>query len=156
MPNQVFISDADVFQRIGGKAALTQLLDPNRTGTWDQATLDSAKQDACNFVLEAAGVAADLGGYQASEFASKFPNLVTYAALKALALVWTYGTGGQAMPDRIAAFDAQAMAGLELLATRRRKHGASDYSPQPSQQINGTISMGEGRMTLAGWKSGFC
>ena len=60
------------------------------------------------------------------------------------------------MPDRIAAFDQQAMAGLELLATRRRKHGASDFSPQPSQQINGTISMGDGRMTLAGWKSGFC
>ena len=156
MPNQVFITDADVYSRIGGKAALTQLIDPNRTGTWDQTTLDTAKRDACNIVLEAAGVAADLGGYQAAEFAAKFPNLVTYASLKALALVWTYGTGGQAMPERIASFDAQAMAGIELLATRRRKHGASDYSPQPSQQISGTIQMGDDRITLSGWKSGFC
>lgn len=156
MANPLFITDADVYSRIGGKAALTQLIDPNRTGTWDQVTLDTAKRDACNIVLEAAGVAADLGGFQATEFAAKFPNLVTYAALKALALVWVYGTGGQAMPERIASFDAQAMAGIELLATRRRKHGASDYSPQPSQQISGTIQMGEDRITLSGWKSGFC
>lgn len=157
MPNPLFISDEDVYSRIGGKAALTQLLDPNRTGSWNQATLDRAKQDACNLVLEAAGVQADLAGYAVGEFAAKFPNLVTYAAWKALALCWLYGTSGQAMPDQIAAFDAQAAAGIEMLATRRRKHGATDFSPQPSQQVNGTIVLaGDDRITLAGWKSGFC
>ena len=65
MPNQVFITDADVFQRIGGKAALLNCSIRTGPGAGIRPRW-TAKQDACNFVLEAAGVAADLGGFQAS------------------------------------------------------------------------------------------
>ena len=158
MPNQVFITDADLYLRVGGQAALTQLIDPGRTGKWNTAVSLTARTDACNLVLEAAGVQADLNGYAASDFSAKFPNLVTYASLKAVALAWVYGTGGQAMPPGVQAYAAQADQGLELLATRRRKHGASDFSPQPAQAVNGGIDNDpdNDRMTLKSWKKGFC
>lgn len=153
MPNQVFITDADLYDRIGGRAALTQLLDATGSGIWNATVSLKARTDACNIVLEAAGVQSDLGGVPAEEFAAKHPNLVTYAALKALALVWIYGTGGQAMPARLAAFDVQAEQALEKLATRRRKHGASDFSPQPAQEIGGALDLDPDRtrMTLRSW-----
>ena len=158
MPNQVFISDADLYNRLGGQAALTQLLDPQGTGAWNPEVSLLARTDACNFVLEAAGVPADMAGYPASDFAAKFPNLVTYAALKAIALAWQYGSGGQAMPAGVVKYDAQADQGLSLLASRRRKHGASDFSPAPSQAVRGSIDNDPdfNRMTLASWRNGFC
>lgn len=157
--NQVFIQDSDLYNRVGGQAALVQLLDPGKTGRWNTTISLLARTDACNFVLEAAGVQADLNGYAASEFASKFPNLVTYAALKAVALAWNYGSGGQAMPPGVARYDELANDGLELLATRKRKHGASDFSPQPAQAVSGRVDNDphRDRMTLSSWKnSGFC
>lgn len=159
MPNQVFIGDSDLYKRLGGQAALTQLLDPSKTGSWNATVSLTARTDACNLVLEAAGVQSDLGGYEAADFAIKFPNLVTWASLKAVALAWLYGTSGQAMPERIAQYDAQANAGIEMLAQRRRKHGASDFSPQPAQAIDGAVDMDpeQNRLTLSSWKaSGFC
>lgn len=158
MPNQVFISDQDLYDRIGGPAALTQLIDPDGAGKWNPSVSLKARTDACNFTLEAAGVQADLGGFTAADFATKFPNLVTWASLKGIALAWLYGSGGQAMPPGISFYDQQANAGLEMLATRRRKHGASDFSPQPAQQINGSVDHDPNltRMTLDSWKSGFC
>jgi len=35
MANPVFIEDADLWKRMGGQDKLTQLLDPQSTGTWD-------------------------------------------------------------------------------------------------------------------------
>lgn len=156
--NQVFLTDADLYNRVGGQAALTQLIDPGRTGRWNTAISLMVRTDACNFVLEAAGVQADLNGYSAADFATKFPNLVTYAAYRAIALAWVAGSGGQAMPPGVAKYDELATQGLELLATRRRKHGASDFSPAPAQQISGSIDNDPDRtrMTLDSWKSGFC
>lgn len=109
-------------------------------------------------MLEAAGVQSDLGGYGATEFSSRFPNLVTYAVFKALYLTWLYGTSGQACPPNVIAFNQEADAGLERLAVRRRKGGAADFSPQPSQEVRGSIDNDPdgSRMTLAGWKTGFC
>lgn len=156
--NQVFITDADLYNRVGGQAALVTLLDNGRQGRWNTTVSLLARTDSCNIVLEAAGVQADLNGYTASDFAQKFPNLVTYAALKAIALAWTYGSGGQALPAGVQRYDDQANQALELLATRRRKHGASDFSPQPAQQISGAIDNDPDRtrMTLDSWRSGFC
>ena len=42
---------ADVYNRSGGKAALTQLIDPNGQGTWSEETLDTAMLDAWLWVL---------------------------------------------------------------------------------------------------------
>lgn len=156
--NQIFIDDADIYNRVGGQAALTQLLDPDGMGTWNTDVSLLARADACNMVLEAAGVASDLGGYTPVEFRARFPNLVTYAALKSIALAWVYGTGGQALPERIKTYDDKADAALDLLAKRKRKHGASDFSPTPSQEVRGDIELGspDCRMTLASWKTSFC
>lgn len=153
MPNQVFITDQDLYDRLGGQAALTQLMDPDGRGTWNAIVSLKARTDACNLVLEAAGVQADLGGVAAEEFAARYPNLVTYACFKALPLAWIYGAGGQAMPAQLDALDKRADAGLENLATRRRKHGASDYSPRPAQEINGAVDMDPDRtrMPLRSW-----
>lgn len=155
--NQVFISDADLYNRVGGQAALTQLIDPGRQGRWNTTVSLLARTDACNIVLEAAGVQSDLGGLAAGEFATRFPSLVTYAALKAIPLAWVYGSGGQALPPGLQRYDEQANQALELLATRRRKHGASDYSPQPSQEIAGSLDNDPERIrtTLDSWRS-FC
>lgn len=158
MPNPVFISDEDLWRRLGGQDKLTQLCDPTKSGTWDATTTEMARRDACNVVLSAAGVQADLGGLSAADFASKFPDYVTYACWKTIPLVWMYSSSGQAMPEWVAAYDAQATAQLELLATRRRKHGAADFSPQPSQEVRGSIDNDPDRtrMTLSSWRSGFC
>lgn len=158
MANPVFITDEDLWLRVGGRPALTQLLGGAKNATWNAEMSLRARTDACALVIEAAGVQADLAGYSVEDFRSRFPNLVVHACFKAIALLWLYGTGGQAMPDGVKAFDEQAEAGLEKLATRRRKHGAVDYSPQPAQEVRGSIDNDPGRtrMTLASWRSGFC
>ena len=73
---------------------------------------------------------------------------MTWAVHKAIALAWLYGGGGTAMPDAIASFDKAADAAIDKLAVRRRKNGASDYSPAPAQEINGSIALSADRVTL--------
>lgn len=157
MANPVFIEDSHLYLRLGGQAALTQLMDPQKTGRWSPAVSLTARSDACNKVLSAAGVAADLGGYSAAEFASKFPNLVTTAALKAIALSWLYASSGQAMPEGIAKIDAEAESDMDKLAERKRKQGAADFNPDAAQLVNGSIDNDPNldRMTMASWKSGW-
>ncbi|MFO0578693.1 MAG: hypothetical protein U1A78_32220 [Polyangia bacterium] len=158
MANPVFITDEDLYLRIGGRAALTQLMDPNKTGAWNAESTLRARTDACALVIEAAGVQADLSGNTVEEFRVRFPNLVVYACFKALYLSWVFGSSGQACPEKVSALNQEADAGLEKLATRRRKHGSVDYSPEPAQEVRGSIDMDPGstRMTLASWRSGFC
>lgn len=158
MANPVFITDEDLFLRLGGRAALTQLMDPGKTGSWNTESTLRARQDACNLVLAAAGVQADLAGMTIEQFRDRHPELVTLACMKGLHLCWLFGTGGQACPEKITALNAEAEAGMENLAKRRRKHGSVDHSPNPSQEVRGSIDMDPGRtrMTLASWRSGFC
>lgn len=158
MANPVFIYDADLYNRLGGRAALTQLLDPEGRGIWSAEMSLLVRTDACNLVIEAAGVQVELSGGTVEQFRARYPNLVTYASLKGLVLGWLFGSGGQALPERLAAFDAKVETALERLATRRRMHGAVDFDPQPAQEVRGSVDMdpnGE-RMGLASWKSGFC
>lgn len=56
MPNPNFLTDEDVYNRMGGQPALTQLIDPRYEGAPDPAILGLAQQDACNKVIAAAGV----------------------------------------------------------------------------------------------------
>lgn len=158
MATFVFIEDADLFNRIGGRAAFTQLLDPQGRGIWNATMSLLVRTDACNLVIEAAGVQVELGGMTVEQFRARYPNLVTYASLKGLVLAWLYGSGGQAVPEKLAAFDVQVETGLERLAARRRKHGAVDFDPQPAQEVRGSIDMDPDgvRMGLASWKTGFC
>ena len=60
MANPVFIEDADLWKRMGGQDKLTQLLDPQNTGTWDTGLSLTARTDACNKVIAAAGLQAEL------------------------------------------------------------------------------------------------
>jgi hypothetical protein len=41
---------------MGGQDKLTQLIDPERTGTWDAETAEIARQDACNQILASADI----------------------------------------------------------------------------------------------------
>jgi len=152
----VLCTDADVYLRFGGEAALAQAIDPDGTGTYSPAVLLLAKQDASNRVAAAAGVQSVLTvdpPYSQAQYQEKFPELVTLAAQLALVLCWTYGTSGRALPDNLAALSASVEAQLQLLAERRRKHGAIDYSPAPNQAINRIDNDPDhNRMVLRSWR----
>jgi hypothetical protein len=156
MANPVFITDADVYNRIGGRAALTQLIDPEGTGAWSPDVLLTAQQDACNEIIAAAGVQAELGGFTIDDFRVKFPHLITLAAHRCIYLCWLYGSAGQACPDRIIALKDDTGRELDQLAERRRKHGAVDFSPTPAQRVTQVDNdPHHRRMTLRSWQRGF-
>lgn len=158
MANPNFLTDADLWRRMGGQDKLTQLLDPERTGTWNTTTSESARQDACNQILASAGIHAE-HVTDIADFRDKFPHLVTVAAQAAIVLLWQYGSSGQAMPEGVQAFALAVAAEREALQTKRIKQGTPEYNPQSPQQIVGAIDLdaGRSRMSLASWKrSGFC
>lgn len=145
---------ADVYNRMGGQQALTQLMNPSGTITWNVAMLDTAMGDAWNFVVAAVGVQAELAGYTDSQIREQYPQLITIAAQKSLRFGWLGGSGGQALPQGIKDIDELADAQLQLLAERRRKHGAVGVSPAPAQQISQVrIDQDNSRMTLGGFRS---
>lgn len=158
MPGPVSLcTTADVYRRIGGQAALAQLLDPEGTGTWDTTTLTLAIQDASSEVIMAAGAQSQISATSQEQYAERFPELVTLAAQRALVLVWIYGTSGRAMPAGIETVGALANQKLEDLRARKAKHGAVDYSPEPSHRIASVdMDPDRSRVTLASWKSGWC
>ena len=157
MPNVALCTAADVYRRAGGEAALSQLIDPEGTGTYSTDVLNLAIADATNFVVMAAGVQSQLAGYTQSEMAERFPELVTITALKAIPLCWDYGTSGRARPENIQQMDARADALLQQLAERRRKHGATDFSPSPAHRITQVDNDPDrNRLVLASWKAGWC
>lgn len=152
--NPQFLTDADVYRRVGGADKLAQLIDPERTGQWNQDTLDAAKQDACNQVLAAAGVQSE-HVTDVTDFRDKFPHLVTIAAQKAVILAWTYGTSGMAIPDALRELSTELSAAMEDLSRNRRAHGSVTYSPTASRSMNGAVSVSAN--TLTSWqRSPFC
>lgn len=158
MANPNFLVDADLWQRMGGRDKLTQLLDPEKTGVWDATTAAIARADACNEVLASAGIHSE-HVVNIAEFRDKFPHLVTIAAQYAVVLVWQYGSSGQAKPEGIADLAAKSEASLELLRAKKIKQGTPEFNPQSAQKIVGAIDLdpGNGRMTLGSWKrGGFC
>lgn len=145
--------ESDMYQRIGGKPALTQLIDPEQTGTWDVAVLELAMQDAWNFVLAAGQVQVDVVGLTNDQLRERYPDYITLAAQKALKFVWVYGSSGQACPVKIAELDRMADQQLQLLAERRRKHGAQNVDPSAAQRVTGIdIDPCRERMTLRSFK----
>lgn len=148
---------ADVYNRFGGEAALAQTIDPQGTGTYSTDVLTLAIQDASNRVAAAAGVQVILSGLTQAQYQERFPDLVTLAAQAALILCWTYGTSGRALPENLAALSTAVEAQLQLLAERRRKHGAVDYEPNPAQTVTQVDNDPDHtRMTLSSFRRGFC
>ncbi len=145
---------ADVYNRMGGQQALTPLLNPNGTTSWNVTMLDTALSDAWNYCVAAVGVQADLAGYTDAEIRANFPQLITVTAQKSLRFSWIAGSGGQATPDGIKEIDGMAELQLEKLAERRRKHGAANFSPAPAQRVS-QVNMNphHDRMTLCGFRS---
>lgn len=127
--SRVFVTDSDLYLRCGGQAAFAQLIDPGKTGKWSSAVSLLARTDACSVTLEAAGVREGLSGYTPADFAAKFPNLATCAALKAIALAWTYA-GGQEMPPQVQRYDELATYWLEMLGARRKCGAAPRDLPE--------------------------
>lgn len=147
--------ESDVWLRIGGRPALTQLANPQGTVRWDAPTVDTGMQDAWNFTVAAVGVQAELTGYTNAEIREKFPHLITVASQKALRFIWVAGSGGQALPEGIKEIDALADQQLQLLAERRRKHGAIGFSPAPAQAVEEIDNNPcHTRMTLRGFREG--
>ncbi len=145
--------ESDVYVRIGGKAALTQLIDPAGTGTWDTTTLQTAMQDAWNFVTAAVQVQADIVGKTIQQLRECYPDYISLAAMKTLKLLWVYGSSGQALPPRIDELDKLADAQLQMLAERRRKHGAQNTQTSAAQRITEiNIDPHHRRMTLESFK----
>jgi len=82
----------EVIERFGGSEALSQCLDPNRTGTYDTATLDGAIEDASG------DVDGELGTRYAEVGAVIPPKIRRLTATLAVKYCWTRGTGGKGMP----------------------------------------------------------
>ncbi len=145
---------ADIYNRVGGQDKLTQLIDPQGNGTWSEATLELAMQDAWNFVVAAVGVQVELSGLTMQQIRDGYGHLITIAALKAIPLVWDYGTSGQARPQNIGERDSRCDQELQLLAERRRKHGNIGTNPTPSQAVQ-QVDMNplRDRMTLGGFRT---
>lgn len=145
---------ADIYNRVGGQDKLTQLIDPQGNGTWSEATLELAMQDAWNFVVAAVGVQVELSGLTMQQIRDGYGHLITLAAQKAIRLIWNYGTSGQACPPRITDLDGLADQQLQMLAERRRKHGDIGTNPTPSQAVQ-RVDMNplRDRMTLGGFRT---
>jgi hypothetical protein len=146
--------DSDVYNRIGGQANLVQLLDKAGVGDWDATMLDLAMGDAWNFTVAAVGVQVELAGLTNDQIRTQYPHLITISSQKSLSFVWLAATGGQALPDGIKTIDTLADQQLQMLAERRRKHGAVGVNPPISQAV-GQIDnnpCGE-RMTLRGFRA---
>ena len=158
MPGPVSLcTAADVYHRIGGQAALAQLIDPEGTGTWSPSVLTLAIQDASSEVIMSAGVQSMVTATSQAQYQERFPELVTLAAQRALVLVWIYGTSGRAMPAHIETIGTMATQKLDDLRARKAKHGAVDFSPEPAHRIASVDNdPNSNRMTLSSWKTGFC
>mgnify|MGYP001349937614 CR=1 FL=1 len=158
MANPVFLTDEDLWRRVGGQDKLTQLLDPQGTGTWDPGTAEIARADASNRVLAAAGVQAE-HVLDVTEFRDKYPHLVTVGAQLAICLLWEYGSSGQALPQHLADRKTQVNAELSDIQQRRLKQGSVSFNPVSGQRIASGVSLdpNSDRLSLASWKaSGFC
>jgi len=89
----------DVIDRFGGAGDLTQAIDPNQTGTYDEGILDKARLDASSDVMAAAGNRVKLW---LDPTAAGVPQwVVKLAAQRALVYVWDYGTNGKARSEGI-------------------------------------------------------
>lgn len=145
--------EADIYQRVGGQAALTQLIDPNSQGRWDADMLDRAMGDAWTYVISAVQVQADIVGLTVDQIRDRYPDYVTLAAQKTLKFLWVYGSAGQACPAKVVELDRLADAQLQLLAERRRKHGAQNTDPSAAQRVTRIdIDPSNERMTLSSFK----
>lgn len=148
------LQDSDIYNRVGGQDKLTQLIDPQGTGTWSTATLELAMQDAWNFVVAAVGVQVELVGLTTQQLRDGYGHLITLASQKTIRLLWNYGTSGQACPQKIIDLDALADQQLQLLAERRRKHGNIGTNPTPAQAVQQVdINPLRDRMTLGGFRT---
>lgn len=142
---------ADVYDRFGGKAALTQIIDPVGLGTWSDTMLDAAMLDAWLWVLSHVGVQAELAGLTHEQLRADYPDYISLAARKTVPNLWLAGSSGQAMPDAIKELNGELNAQLDALAERRRKHGGQNTDPSAAQRV-ARISLAEGRMTLSSFK----
>lgn len=147
------LTEADVYNRVGGQAALVQLIDPGGAGTWNPEMLDAAMQDGWNFVLSAVQVQADIVGLTSAQIRERYPDYVSLASMKTLKFVWIWGSSGQALPSRIDELDKLVDAQLQMLAERRRKHGAQNTDSSAAQRIvRVDIDPDRTRMTIASFR----
>lgn len=142
---------ADVYDRLGGKAALTQLIDPEGRGTWNEQMLDKAMGDAWLDVISYTGVQTSIEGLTTEQIRDAFPDYVSKAARLTVPILWVSATGGQALPPTLASLKAELLTQLEAMAQRRRKHGGPNTDPSAAQRVV-RISLDDGRMTLASFK----
>lgn len=142
----------DVYERFGGRAALTQIIDPARQGTWSETTLDLAQEDAWLWVISHGMVQADLEGLTKEQIRAQFPDYISLAARKTVVNLWLAGSSGQALPPRLQELNQELNRQCEALAERRRKHGGQNTDPSAAQRIT-RISLDDGqRMTLASFR----
>lgn len=157
MPVVDLCTEQDVYTRIGGQNALAQIGDPQARGTRDAGILAAAIRDATNDTVGAAGVQTLLAGLTQPQIAERHPELVSITARRAVAYVWIYGSRGQAIPTHAAELKTASDAELQRLAERRRKHGAADFEPSISQNVNGGVNNDPNgtRMTLDSFRGFF-
>lgn len=118
-------TQADVIGRFGGQAALAQCLDPNQTGSLDLVTLDMARGDAANTVLQKAGNRFGIGLEATPDTCP--PYLRMLAAKLSVCESWIIGTRGQGVPPNIVQLRADVMA--ELTRIEDGKGGVGQPSP---------------------------
>ncbi len=156
-----FCSQEDVYTRAGGEAYLTQLLDPQRRGIYNQAMMNKAIIDASEKVAAYCQVQVDLAAYP--QIPLPYPQMVvTLTADIAVYNVWRFGAQGRAIPEPVLLAYNEAIALLEKISRREVSIGVPTPYP-PMNQVVQTVGFDDfrnenfrGRQTMRGFRVMFC
>lgn len=123
----------DVIKWIGGADAVAQLLDPQRTGTYDTALLDKAIEAASGDVAASCG-----NQFKIWAAVGAFPQLVVRLCAQIAAYwVWYFGTNNKSVPEKVERQYERTMLMLEKIETNQIGLGAD--VPPPARKVRGPI-----------------
>lgn len=141
------LSHGQLIERLGGAEAAAQLLDPNRTGSYDTSVLDGAIADATGDVEAALG--ARFAAYASG--ATIPAKIVRIASQLAVYYCWQRGARNLAIPQNVIEMLRNARIDLERLEASESGPGGNPVSRFPTAIDN---SQGGRRAVFSTWRRG--
>lgn len=149
----------DVYVRFGGQEYLTQALDPQRKGIFNQAMMNKAIADASEEVAAYCQVQVDLTTLGINDY----PQLVTTLASNiAVYYCWKFGSQGRAVPIPVEETYNRALDTLAKISRREVAIGAPSKYPAMNQVVTNVNfddtrdPRNRGRITYSGFLNYFC
>jgi phage gp36-like protein len=142
------VTHAQVIERLGGDETAAQLLDPNRTGTYDTSILDGAIADAEGDVSGAIGARFQQYNVVANPPPAKVVRLITQLAVY---YAWQRGGRNLTIPQTVIAMKIDARADLSSLEKSESGPGGTPVSRFSNQVDN---SYGGRRAVYSTWRRG--